>query len=66
MPNQSLFILAAIACLVVLVILAMGISNFGKGGSPSTSNKLMRWRIGAQAIAVALIAGFAYLRSRGG
>lgn len=65
MPNQGLFILAAIACLVVLVILAMGISNFGRGGSPSTSNKLMRWRIAAQAVAVALIVGFAYLRSRG-
>ncbi len=66
MPNQPLFILAAIACLVVLVILAMGISNFGRGGSASRSNQLMRWRIAAQAVAVALIVGFAYLRSRGG
>jgi len=33
MLNDPLFLLAAGACLVVLVILAMGIGTFGKGGT---------------------------------
>lgn len=67
MINDPLFILAAIACLVVLAILAFGIGTFGKGGEFNRlhANRLMRYRIAAQAVAVALIVGFAYLRARG-
>jgi Hypoxia induced protein conserved region len=68
MINDPLFILAAIACLVVLVILAIGIGSFGKGGefNRKHANRLMRYRLAAQFVAVVLIVGFAYLRSRGG
>lgn len=68
MLNDPLFILAVIACLVVLVILAIGIGSFGKGGefNRKHANRLMRYRLAAQFVAVILIAGFAYLRSRGG
>ena len=67
MINDPLFILAAIACLVVLAVLAFGIGTFGKGGEFNRlhANRLMRYRIAAQAVAVALIVGFAYLRARG-
>jgi hypothetical protein len=67
MINDPLFILAAFACLVVVAILAMGIGSFGKGGEFNRlhANRLMRYRIAAQAVAVVLIVGFAYLRSRG-
>ncbi len=67
MINDPLFILAAIACLVVLAVLAVGIGSFGKGGEFNRlhANRLMRYRIAAQAVAVVLIVGFAYLRSRG-
>lgn len=67
MINDPLFILAAIACLVVVAILALGIGSFGRGGEYNrrNANKLMRYRLGAQAIAVVLIVGFAYLRARG-
>ena len=68
MLNDPLFILAAIACLAVLAILAVGIGSFGKGGdfNRKHANRLMRWRLGAQFVAVILIVGFAYLRSKGG
>ena len=68
MLNDPLFIPAAIACLAVLAILAVGIGSFGKGGdfNRKHANRLMRWRLGAQFVAVILIVGFAYLRSKGG
>ena len=65
--NDPLFILAAVASLVVLAILMFGIGSFAKGGefNRRNANKLMRWRLGAQFVAVILIVGFAWLRSRG-
>ena len=68
MLNDPLFILAAVASLGVLVILMIGIGGFAKGGdfNKKHANRLMRYRIAAQAVAVLLIVGFAYFRSRGG
>ena len=68
MINDPLFLLAAAACLGVLVILAIGIGSFGKGGefNRKHANRLMRYRLAAQFVAVVLIVGFAYLRSEGG
>lgn len=68
MLSDPLFIIAAIACLIVVSILIMGIGTFGRGGAGAAkrSNKLMRYRIYAQAIAVALIVLFVYLRRTGG
>jgi len=68
MANDPLFIMAAIACLVVLAILAVGIGGFAKGGdfNKKHANKIMRYRIGAQAVAVALIVGFVFIRSQSG
>jgi hypothetical protein len=67
MLDDPLFILAAVACLVVLAILAIGIGGFAKGGefNRKHANRLMRYRIAAQAVAVVLIVGFAWLRARG-
>lgn len=68
MIHDPLFILAAVACLVVVVILMIGIGGFAKGGefNRKHSNRMMRYRIAAQAVAVVLIVGFAWLRARGG
>jgi hypothetical protein len=68
MTNDPLFILAAVAALVVLIILMIGIGSFAKGGefNRRNANRLMRYRIIAQAVAVLLIVGFAWLHSRGG
>lgn len=64
MINDPLFILVALAVLIVLGILLFGIGTFGKGGdfNRKHANKIMRWRIIAQAIAVALILLYVYLR----
>ena len=65
MMNDPLFLIVAAACLVVVVILAIGISYFGKGDleSAKKSNKMMQWRIGAQFFAVVLILLFLWMRS---
>ena len=68
MGNDPIFILAVLACLVVLIILMIGIGSFAKGGEfhRKNSNRLMRYRIAAQALAVILIVGFAWWNSAGG
>ena len=62
--NDPLVLLVICAALVVLVILMMGLGSFAKGGefSRRNSNRLMRWRVGAQAVAVLLIVVVASLR----
>jgi hypothetical protein len=64
MANDPLFILVALACLIVLGILVLGVGTFGKGGdfNRKHANRIMRYRIGAQAVAVALILLYVYLR----
>lgn len=68
MANDPLFIIVVIAVLIVLGILLLGIGGFGKGGdfNRKYANKIMRWRIGAQFIAVLLILLYVYLRRQGG
>lgn len=68
MWRDPLFILVALACLIVLVILMVGIGSFGKGGEwhRKNANRVMRWRIIAQAVAVVLILIFVAVRRMGG
>jgi ABC-type transport system involved in multi-copper enzyme maturation permease subunit len=68
MANDPLFILVVIAVLIVLAILLFGVGTFGKGGdfNRKYANKIMRWRIGAQFIAVLLILAYVYLRRETG
>lgn len=65
--NDPLFLIAAIAAIAVLIILMFGIGSFAKGGdfNRRNANKIMRWRIGMQFIAVLLIVAFAYFRAQG-
>lgn len=67
MLSDPVFLLAAALCLVVLIILMTGIGVFTKGGETNRKwgNRLMRYRIIAQAVAVLGILGFVWLRSRG-
>ena len=68
MANDPLFLIAAFACLAVLVILMIGIGGFAKGGdfNRKHANRIMRYRIIAQAVAVALILLFVIWRGAGG
>ena len=58
--QDPLFIVVAIAVLIVLGILLTGIGGFAKGGdfNRKHANRLMRYRIYAQAVAVVLIPAF--------
>ena len=64
MSDRPLFIVIALALLAVTAILATGIGGFAKGGAWNrrNGNRMMRWRLIAQAIAVALIMLFVALR----
>ena len=67
MSNDPLFLVAALAVFIVLVILLFGIGTFAKGGefNRKYANKAMRARLAAQFIAVILILGFVLIRGRG-
>lgn len=64
MQDTALFIVAALAVLVVTVILIVGVGGFARGGEFNRlhGNRMMRWRIIAQAVAVALILIYVWLR----
>ena len=66
MTKDPLFITVAIACLAVLAVLLFGIYSFGRGGefNRRNGNRLMRWRIIAQAVAIALVVLFVWLRGK--
>ncbi|PWE32513.1 twin transmembrane helix small protein [Maritimibacter sp. 55A14] len=68
MANDPLFYVVAGAVLLVLVILMIGIGGFAKGGdfNRKHANRLMRYRIIAQAVAIVLIIGFVLIRRMGG
>jgi hypothetical protein len=67
MYKDPLFIVAAIAALGVAAILMVGIGGFAKGGdfNKKHANRIMRYRIIAQFVAVILIVAFAWLNSGG-
>ena len=65
--RDPLFLVAAIASLVVLAILVVGVGSFAKGGAFNRkhANRLMRYRLAAQFVAVILIVAFAWFRMGG-
>ena len=67
MFQDPLFILVLIAVGITVLILLTGIGGFARGGNFNRkyANKVMRARIVAQAIAIALILLFVYLRRSG-
>jgi hypothetical protein len=55
MTDVLVYALVPIALAVVAVILLFGFINFARGGSPHTSQKLMRWRVLMQFVALVVI-----------
>ena len=68
MTDDPLLLVVVGACLVVLIILMIGIGAFSHGGefNKKHANRLMRYRIIAQAVAILLILGFVTIRNIGG
>lgn len=64
MTSDPLFWVMTLAVVAVAIILLLGVGTFGKGGefNRKHANRIMRWRIGAQFVAVLLILLFVWLR----
>lgn len=58
-------IVTILALATVAAILFMGLWNMFRGGNPQLSQKLMRARVIAQAVAIVLILGALFLFGRG-
>ena len=63
LQSNPLFWVAAAATVLVLIILVIGVTGFARGGefNRKHGNRMMRYRLAAQALAVALIVAFAML-----
>ncbi len=58
--TSNLLVGVAVGC--VALVLCLGLFNMMRGGSPSLSQKLMRWRVGLQFVAIVIIMGVLWLR----
>ncbi len=56
-----LYYLSTLAVLAVFVVLLLGLLNMLRGKSANTSQRLMRWRVGLQFIAILVIMAFVLL-----
>ena len=55
MSDFLAYLLVPIAILAVAVVLVLGLVNLARGGSPQTSQKLMRLRVLLQFVAIVVI-----------
>ena len=57
MWRDPLFVVVAVAVLVVLAVLMVGIGGFARGGefNRKHANRIMRYRVAAQAVAIVVI-----------
>lgn len=67
MSNVLLYLLIPLGMLVTTVVLGIGIYSLAKGGkfAKDHSNRLMRLRVMAQGITIALLALFVFLIQQG-
>ncbi len=56
-----LYHLTTLAVCAVFVVLLLGLVELTRGQSPNLSQKLMRWRVGLQFVAIVIIMLFVYL-----
>ncbi len=50
-----LYYFSMVAVAAVAVVLLLGVRNLANGGDPNTSQRLMRWRVGLQFVAIVVI-----------
>ena len=62
--NDLFSFLIPLSVAAVAVVLFMGLWNMMRGGSSNTSQKLMRWRVGLQFVAVIIIMTGFYFAAR--
>lgn len=59
-------LLVGTAVSLVALVLFLGLINMMRGDSPNLSQKLMRWRVGLQFLALVIIMTVLWLRSYSG
>jgi hypothetical protein len=59
-----LYHLTTLAVLAVFVVLLLGLWNLTRAKSPNLSQKLMRWRVGLQFVAIVIIMLFVFVHYR--
>ena len=59
---MSLESLVPFALAAVTIVQLLGLINMMRGGSANTSQRLMRWRVGLQFLAIALVLTVIWLR----
>lgn len=66
--SDPFFVLIVLAVGAVVVVLMLGLGGFAEGGkfNKKNSNRLMRYRIAAQFVAVLLIVAYVFFRKSGG
>jgi len=57
-------IILAIALAAVFIVLLLGLLNMMRGGDSNRSQRLMRWRVGLQFIAILIVILLVWLRGR--
>ena len=62
-PESLLDLIVPIAIGAVAVVLVLGLLNMMRGGSANTSQKLMRWRVLLQFVAIVVIMSVIWIRS---
>ena len=55
MTDVLVYALVPLAIAAVAIVLLFGFINFARGGSPQTSQRLMRWRVLLQFVALVII-----------
>ena len=55
--------LVTVACVAVAIVLLLGLVNMMRGGSPNTSQRLMRLRVLLQFVAIVIIMGVIWWRA---
>ena len=53
----------ALALAAVVIVLVLGLWNMLRGGSPSRSQTLMRWRVGLQFLAIIIVMAAIWIAS---
>jgi hypothetical protein len=59
-----LYHLTKVAVAAVVLVLIVGLWNLTRGTSPNLSQKLMRWRVGLQFLAIVIIMLFIFVHYR--
>jgi hypothetical protein len=59
--DNTIHIFTTLALIAVSVVLLAGLWNMMRGNSPNLSQKLMRWRVGLQFLAIVIAMMLVYL-----